>query len=119
MMGEITPSFQRTQHIYTPTLEGAIAQLAFQPPCLSVYTPKKPCILITLCRHKAILDYLSASGFHDSFTALKAESLNDDFVPDPKQKYAGLLEKKWTSVIRLQKKVRPVMIPNPLFPQRD
>lgn len=56
-------------------------------------------------RHKAILDYLSASGFHDSFTALKAESLNDDFVPDPKQKYAGLLEKKWTSVIRLQKKV--------------
>ncbi|CAO3694905.1 unnamed protein product [Umbelopsis ramanniana] len=55
--------------------------------------------------HKAILDYLSASGFHDSFAALKAESLNDDFVPDPKQKYAGLLEKKWTSVIRLQKKI--------------
>ena len=29
-----------------------------------------------------------------------------DFVPDPKAKWAGLLEKKWTSVIRLQKKVR-------------
>ncbi|KAK0557736.1 Lissencephaly-1 [Tilletia horrida] len=27
------------------------------------------------------------------------------FVPDPKAKYAGLLEKKWTSVIRLQKKI--------------
>jgi 3-polyprenyl-4-hydroxybenzoate decarboxylase len=56
-------------------------------------------------RHKAILDYLSASGFQESFAALKAESVNDDFIPDPKQKYAGLLEKKWTSVIRLQKKV--------------
>lgn len=55
--------------------------------------------------HKAILDYLSASGFNQAFTALKTESENNDFVPDPKQKYAGLLEKKWTSVIRLQKKI--------------
>lgn len=58
-----------------------------------------------LISHKAILDYLSASGFNQAFTALKTESENNDFVPDPKQKYAGLLEKKWTSVIRLQKKV--------------
>ena len=28
---------------------------------------------------------------------------------DPKAKYAGLLEKKWSSVIRLQKKVRENM----------
>jgi len=55
--------------------------------------------------HKAILDYLNASGFHDSFLALKGESQNDDFIPDLKQKYSGLLEKKWTSVIRLQKKI--------------
>ncbi|KAI8391603.1 dynein regulator [Radiomyces spectabilis] len=55
--------------------------------------------------HKAILDYLNASGFSESFSALKNETHNDDFVPDPKMKYAGLLEKKWTSVIRLQKKI--------------
>lgn len=59
-----------------------------------------------LHRHKAILDYLNASGFSESFAALKNETQNSDFVPDPKTKYAGLLEKKWTSVIRLQKKVR-------------
>ncbi|ORZ11811.1 putative platelet-activating factor acetylhydrolase ib alpha subunit [Absidia repens] len=55
--------------------------------------------------HKAILDYLSASGFSESFAMLKNETHISDFVPDPKQKYAGLLEKKWTSVIRLQKKI--------------
>ncbi|CEI91462.1 Putative Nuclear distribution protein PAC1 [Rhizopus microsporus] len=54
--------------------------------------------------HKAILDYLSSSGFKEAFNAFKNET-GDDFVPDPKQKYAGLLEKKWTSVIRLQKKI--------------
>lgn len=48
---------------------------------------------------------MSTSGFEEAFKALKNETENDDFVPDPKQKYAGLLEKKWTSVIRLQKKV--------------
>lgn len=48
---------------------------------------------------------MSASGFNQSFSALKSESENQDFIADPKQKYAGLLEKKWTSVIRLQKKV--------------
>lgn len=57
-------------------------------------------------RHKAILDYLNASGFSESYAMLQNETHISDFVPDPKQKYAGLLEKKWTSVIRLQKKVR-------------
>lgn len=51
------------------------------------------------------MDYLSTCGFKEAFEALKNETKNDDFVADPKQKYSGLLEKKWTSVIRLQKKV--------------
>ncbi|KAI8376959.1 platelet-activating factor acetylhydrolase, isoform Ib, alpha subunit A [Blakeslea trispora] len=55
--------------------------------------------------HKSILDYLNASGFSQAFLVLKSESSNDDFAPDSQQKYAGLLEKKWTSVIRLQKKI--------------
>jgi hypothetical protein len=62
-------------------------------------------ILTPFNRHKAILDYLSSSGFTESFNALKSETHNEDFCSDPKQKYSGLLEKKWTSVIRLQKKV--------------
>lgn len=56
-------------------------------------------------RHKSILDYFHAQGMTDSFAALLNES-KVDFVPEPKTKYSGLLEKKWTSVIRLQKKVR-------------
>lgn len=36
----------------------------------------------------------------------KAEAGQDEYQPDPKAKTSGLLEKKWTSVVRLQKKVR-------------
>ncbi|KAF9364572.1 protein with putative role during mitosis [Mortierella sp. NVP85] len=55
--------------------------------------------------HKAILDYLFSNGFTESFNSLRNETKNTDFNPGPKQKSAGLLEKKWTSVIRLQKKI--------------
>lgn len=57
-------------------------------------------------RHKAMLSYLHASGMHDAYDTLKRETDNADFDPsDVKAKWVGLLEKKWTSVIRLQKKV--------------
>jgi platelet-activating factor acetylhydrolase IB subunit alpha len=53
-----------------------------------------------------MLSYLHASGMHSAFEALKQETGHDGFeVDDPKAKWVGLLEKKWTSVIRLQKKV--------------
>lgn len=52
-----------------------------------------------------MLDYLNSAGFHSTVEALKQDSHLEDFVPDPKAKWSGLLEKKWTSVIRLQKKV--------------
>ncbi|KAK0518649.1 Lissencephaly-1 [Tilletia horrida] len=55
--------------------------------------------------HKSILDYFNANGLTQSYEALMREAEQDGFVPDPKAKYAGLLEKKWTSVIRLQKKI--------------
>ncbi|KAG6814551.1 protein with putative role during mitosis [Tricholoma furcatifolium] len=54
--------------------------------------------------HKSILDYLYANNFTSAFDALKADA-GTQYTPDPKAKYAGLLEKKWTSVIRLQKKI--------------
>jgi hypothetical protein len=35
------------------------------------------------------------------------ETFQEEALVDPDPKSAGLLEKKWTSVLRLQKKVRP------------
>jgi platelet-activating factor acetylhydrolase IB subunit alpha len=57
-----------------------------------------------------MLSYLYNSGMHATFDALKIESNNADIQmdePGAAQRYHGLLEKKWTSVIRLQKKVSP------------
>ena len=51
-----------------------------------------------------MLDYLYANNHVDAFNALK-ESAGIEYTPDPSARYTGLLEKKWTSVIRLQKKV--------------
>lgn len=54
-----------------------------------------------------MLSYLHSAGLRDTYDALKRETDNEDFTTDdPKAKWVGLLEKKWTSVIRLQKKVR-------------
>ena len=65
-------------------------------------------------RHKAILSYLSTANLQSSYNALKEElALLDPAFNSQRpingeddQRYKGLLEKKWTSVIRLQKKVR-------------
>ncbi|KAG2019972.1 miller-Dieker lissencephaly protein [Coprinopsis cinerea AmutBmut pab1-1] len=54
--------------------------------------------------HKAMLDYLYANNHTAAFNALK-ESAGITYTPDPTARYTGLLEKKWTSVIRLQKKI--------------
>lgn len=51
-----------------------------------------------------MLDYLHANNFSAAYNALKSDA-GTEYSPDPKAKYTGLLEKKWTSVIRLQKKV--------------
>lgn len=64
------------------------------------------CIFLDEFRHRSILDYLYTSGLRTSYDALKRETGLDEFQVDPKGRQAGLLEKKWTSVIRLQKKVR-------------
>lgn len=53
-----------------------------------------------------MLSYLHAAGMHSTYDALRKETqLNDFEEDDPKARWVGLLEKKWTSVIRLQKKV--------------
>ena len=53
--------------------------------------------------NKAIAEYMTSNGYNDALEAFKREA---DMPGDIDKKYAGLLEKKWTSVIRLQKKVR-------------
>lgn len=52
--------------------------------------------------NKAIGEYLMSNGYNDALEAFKTEA---DMPGEIDKKYAGLLEKKWTSVIRLQKKV--------------
>lgn len=53
-------------------------------------------------RNKAIADYLGSNGYTDALEAFKKEA---DMTGEMDRKFGGLLEKKWTSVIRLQKKV--------------
>ncbi|KAK0610093.1 WD40-repeat-containing domain protein [Bombardia bombarda] len=57
--------------------------------------------------HRALIAYLSANKLTSTAAALRAElNLGEDvFGTDTAKKYEGLLEKKWTSVVRLQKKI--------------
>lgn len=52
--------------------------------------------------NNAIVEYLSSNGFEQACEIFKQEANISEQIDG---KYAGLLEKKWTSVIRLQKKV--------------
>jgi platelet-activating factor acetylhydrolase IB subunit alpha len=51
-------------------------------------------------RHAAIIDYFVENGFADSIAAFQKEG-----EVDPPASASGLMEKKWTSILRLQKKV--------------
>ncbi|XP_060551694.1 lissencephaly-1 homolog [Ruditapes philippinarum] len=52
--------------------------------------------------NKAIADYLSSNGYVSALTQFQKEA---SMPMEIDKKYSGILEKKWTSVIRLQKKV--------------
>jgi platelet-activating factor acetylhydrolase IB subunit alpha len=61
---------------------------------------------VPCARHKAIIAYLSSNNLPTTANALRDElNLGDSFDAATSKKYEGLLEKKWTSVVRLQKKV--------------
>lgn len=57
--------------------------------------------------HKAIIAYLgSINVSEDSIAHLKEElNIGEAFDAATTKKYEGLLEKKWTSIVRLQKRV--------------
>lgn len=62
-------------------------------------------------RHKAIIAYLSSSNLPNAAAALRDElQIGDTFDAATSKKYEGLLEKKWTSIVRLQKKVRTQLV---------
>lgn len=60
-----------------------------------------------LSRHKAIIGYLSSIGSLSCVTILREElGLQAERFPDSAvQQYGGLLQKKWTGAMRLQKRV--------------
>ncbi|ORY31121.1 dynein regulator [Rhizoclosmatium globosum] len=52
----------------------------------------------------SVLDYLHTNGFTAAFEGLQRET-GLTYLGDGQQRYSNLLEKKWISVVRLQKKV--------------
>nr|CAB3264628.1 lissencephaly-1 homolog [Phallusia mammillata] len=52
--------------------------------------------------NSAILEYLKSNGYTKSLEAFREEA---DVTEQTDKKYEGLMEKKWTSVVRLQRKV--------------
>jgi len=65
----------------------------------------------TFASHKAIIAYLNVAKLPSSAAALRQElEIGDTFDDTTSKKYEGLLEKKWTSVVRLQKKVRTLQM---------
>lgn len=63
--------------------------------------------MLSICRHKSIIAYLSAHDLPETAAALRNElgMAETDFDATAVKKYETLLEKKWTSTVRLQKKV--------------
>lgn len=56
--------------------------------------------------HKSIIAYLSSSNLPNSAATLRQElGIGDSFDDATSKKYSGVLEKKWTSVVRLSKRV--------------
>lgn len=57
-----------------------------------------------------MIAYLTANNLPDSAAALRAElNLGEDvFDVSTAKKYETLLEKKWTGIVRLQKKACPI-----------
>lgn len=53
-----------------------------------------------------MIAYLAANGFQESAAAMRAEMKlgEEEFDIETTKKYETLLQKKWTSVVRLQKK---------------
>ncbi|KAJ2508072.1 Lissencephaly-1 [Coemansia sp. RSA 2052] len=54
---------------------------------------------------KSMLDFMHTHGYAESASVFARESGNEGFTAGPTDRHHNLLAKKWTSVIRLQKKI--------------
>ena len=62
--------------------------------------------------HKSMVAYLASINASQSSTTLREElQIGEAFDDATCKKYEGLLEKKWTGVARLQRKVRFIPLP--------
>ncbi|KAI0703560.1 miller-Dieker lissencephaly protein [Cytidiella melzeri] len=55
--------------------------------------------------NKSILEYLQSNGHHNAVRALRADLGLPETMPDPTSPPRQLLERKWISVVRMQKKM--------------
>ena len=69
---------------------------------IDIRTDCSPNLICVHGRHAAIADYMFSAGFETSLAAFTGEAGVEEVTASS---VSNLLEKKWTSVVRLQKKV--------------
>lgn len=63
-------------------------------------------MIIDIARHKSMVAYLQSIGYSQSASALRDESaLGSAFDDAAAKSYEGIIERKWTSTVRLQKRI--------------
>jgi hypothetical protein len=119
-------SRSRKPKVHHECFDESPSRRAVRPPRHAITIPIPIAIAITiprpangaLPRHKSIIAYLAANNLPTAAAALRSE-LNlqeDEFDAATAKKYENLLERKWTSIVRLQKKAcaGPFRLPTPL-----
>lgn len=91
--------FNRTWKWYYPSGNVRNCEL---PIIHTLYLKSLYLSLLPFSSNQAIADYLGTNGYGDALEVFRKEA---DINTEIERKFGGLLEKKWTSVIRLQKKV--------------
>lgn len=96
--------FPITTHISTEHENGTIPAATWGTVSDSIYFYNNAYVLTTssFYSNQAIADYLGTNGYGDALEVFRKEA---DINTEIERKFGGILEKKWTSVIRLQKKV--------------
>jgi hypothetical protein len=93
-------SFHNVDSAHDATGRRAVSTL------IVVQAPWTRPISLTFLSHKSMIAYLSANKYGKSAAILREEmGIGDNFDDATCKKYEGLIERKWTSVVRLHKKV--------------
>ena len=57
---------------------------------------------LSICRHTSIADYLANNGYMETLEMFKREAA---LSGEADGRFSGLLEKRWTAILRMAKKV--------------